>query len=400
MYISSFSIAGYRSLKQIQIQDMLQVCIFHGLNNSGKSNILSAMETIFRRKLMHEATTFSEIKVVDSVTKTEQVTKQLQRIGAFYQGRITGFRDNFYLNGKDDIAFSVSVTFSSLELEFLKDVLTSLKVPGLKVLTLTGRIRYVDDDTADMILERAVFGKQLLVFEVERGGKMSFFPKLAKLTNEERHNYFERLMDLLADAFALLPSDRYLTSERVAQESPDRLPLTPKTFKQWLFKLSLSRSGHEAFEEIKNMFAGAPFKIGEIGFNKERDEIEIMVKEQNLRLPISRLGSGHQQILYIIANLVLSKKKMMGIEELEINLSPRVQKMLFEKLKQHIYKGSDLVTQIIITSHSDYFEKRKDVRCYEVEHDGDQTIVKPWSKAVRKKFFAPPSPSSGGWAED
>ncbi|MCX5637372.1 MAG: AAA family ATPase, partial [Planctomycetota bacterium] len=228
-----------------------------------------------------------------------------------------------------------------------------------------------------------------VVFEVDRGRKKSFFPKLEKFSAEERVNYFEKLMDFLADAFALLPSDRYLTSERMAKKSIVELPLTPKNFKKWLFNLSLSRSGHKAFEEIKTMFASNPFSFGDIGFSVEGEEIEVMVQEKNVRLPISRLGSGHQQILYIISNLVLNKKKMMGIEELEINLSPTAQKRVFEKLKHHIYKGSDLITQIIITSHSNYFEGRNDVCRYSVKHDGDQTIVEPLTRVIRDSFFKP-----------
>ncbi|MFH1883327.1 MAG: AAA family ATPase [Planctomycetota bacterium] len=385
MYISSFNISGYRSLKNVQIPKMLQVCIFHGLNNSGKSNILSAIETIFRRKLVVEETT------TDQATKIEQVTKH-EREGNFWQGRITEFRDNFYLNGKDDITFSVSICLTDDELAFLKDVLKRLakhlaKVGYKKILTLTGRIKYVDDASADMVLERAVFNNRYVVFEVDGSSKKSFFPKVDKLSTEERLTYFDKLMDLLADSFALLPSDRYLTSEQMDKGSTGRPALTPKTFKQWLFRLDLSRSDHKAFEEIKTMFASKPFSCGDIGFSKEGDEIEVMVKEKNVRLPISRLGSGYQQIIYIIANLVLNKKKMMGIEELEINLSPTAQKMVFEKLKYHIYKGSDLISQIIITSHSNYFKGRTDVRRYSVEHNDQETIVKPLTTAVRKSIF-------------
>lgn len=246
----------------------------------------------------------------------------------------------------------------------------------------------MDDDTADMVLERVVFNKHYVVFEVDGTGKKSFFPKLAKLTAEQRLASFEKLMNLLADSFALVPSDRYLTSEAAIEESKEAFPFSPETFKKWLFKLALSRSGHAAFEEIKAMFVSAPFSIGEVGFSKERDEIEIMVQEPKVRLPIGRLGSGHQQFLYIIAILVLNKGKMLGIEGLEINLSPAAQKMLFEKLKHHIYKGSDLVRQIIITSHSDYFKGRRDVRCYGVEHNGAHTVVRPWSWARRDKFFS------------
>jgi predicted ATPase len=380
MYISSFTISGYRSLKDVTISGMLPVCIFHGLNNSGKSNILSAMSTVFSRKILVEETTVGE------VTKHE-------RKGSFWQGRISQFKDNFYCNEREDITFSVSATFADEELAFLKAILkdlhSSLAKPGHnKILALSGRIKYVDDDTADMVLEKAVFNKHYAVFEVDGAGKKSFFPKLSKLTAEQRLAYFEKLMDLLADSFALLPSDRYLTSEGALEESKEAFSLSAKTFKKWLFNLALSRSGHAPFEEIKAMFANAPFSIGEIGFSKERNEIEIMVQEPKVRLPIGRLGSGHQQILYIIANLVLNKGKMLGIEELEINLSPTAQKILFEKLKHHIYEGSDLVSQIIITSHSDYFSGRRDVRCYGVEHNGTYTIVKPWSRATKASFFS------------
>ena len=166
-------------------------------------------------------------------------------------------------------------------------------------------------------------------------------------------------MNLLADSFVLMPSDRYLTTEMTVESQTDEpsLVLSSKTFKQWLFRLSLSRSGHPTFEEIKAMFAKTPFSIGEIGFSKELHEIEIMVQEPKLRLPIGRLGSGHQQFLYIIATLILNRGKMLGIEELEVNLSPKGQMMIFEKLKNHVH-DSDLVSQVLITSHSDYFQYR------------------------------------------
>ena len=107
MYISEFAISGYRSLKDIEIRGMLPICIFHGPNNSGKSNILSAMEMIFRRKLLVEETTIGQ-------------TTQHTRTGSFWQGRIGNFRDNFYLNERKEIKFSVAVVFKHDELAFLE----------------------------------------------------------------------------------------------------------------------------------------------------------------------------------------------------------------------------------------------------------------------------------------
>ena len=134
MYISALAISGYRSLKNVEIRSMLPICIFHGPNNSGKSNILSAIETIFRRKLVVED------------TMTADVTT-LRREGSFWQGRIADFAHNFYLNGRDDITFSVSVTFGRAELDFMQDVLkelhTSLAGTGHDRCPYSGRENHV-----------------------------------------------------------------------------------------------------------------------------------------------------------------------------------------------------------------------------------------------------------------
>src|SRR5579863_5126465 len=114
MYISAFAISGYRSLVDVKITDMRSVSILHGLNNTGKSNILSALETIFERKLFVE-----ETETPGDVTKHE-------RKGNFWQGKIRDFRDNFYQGKREDITFTVSVAFENGELSFLKDVLGKL----------------------------------------------------------------------------------------------------------------------------------------------------------------------------------------------------------------------------------------------------------------------------------
>src|SRR6266704_6335808 len=195
MHISSFSISGYRSLKDVKITDMKPVCIFHGPNNSGKSNIVSALDTIFRRKLLIDEIIIGEVK------------QPHERQGSFWSGRITEFRDNFYGGGKEDITFEVSVTFTDDELKFLRETLKELhsslgklsKDGGHdKVLKLTGRIKYVDEDTADFILENTVFNRTHVVFEMDAAGKRNFFPKLAKLTADQRLGFFEQLMNLLS----------------------------------------------------------------------------------------------------------------------------------------------------------------------------------------------------------
>jgi AAA15 family ATPase/GTPase len=163
--------------------------------------------------------------------------------------------------------------------------------------------------------------------------------------------------------------------------------MTPNTFKHWLFNLSLDRSKYHLYKQIKDIFNEEPFKFGELSLTRNDNEIEIMIEKGGVRLPINRMGSGLQQILFLISNLVLLRGKMVGIEELEINLSPMAQKQIFEKLKSYLKKENRLISQVIITSHSDYFGGRADVRCYETSHDGEKTIVSDWTDARRVAFF-------------
>ncbi len=399
MYISSFNISGYRSLKDVKIPGMLPVCIFHGLNNTGKSNILAALETIFRRKLS-----------IDETTTAAGVTSPGAKESSFWHGQIAGFKDDFFQNGREDITFAVDITFSDSELDPFRGILSKLKpslktnikgrlgkVPQVsllkknrpKVLRLEGRITYRDENSANMVLQTAVFNREYIVYSSDRTGKRDFFPTVSETSSEEKLRQFDQLMGLLANSFALMPADRYLTGEHLPSEESVQVPLTAKTFKQWLFSLSLSREGHSVFEAIRSIITSAPFPLGEISFCQEGREIEIMVKDRDIRLPVSRLGSGHQQLLYIVAHMVFHQKKMLGIEELEINLSPVAQRRLFEKLKSFVYQDSGLISQVIITSHSDCFARRQDVRCYSIEHDGQKTVVNSWTQAAWNRIFSP-----------
>lgn len=379
MFISKFSISGYRSLKDVKINNILPVCIFHGENNTGKSNILSALEVIFQRKV--------EIEETEAVAETGVYESSV----GFWRGKIKPFRDNFFMNKGKDIKFSVTVTFDDSELNFLRGELRQIQdrlasPEYVKKLSLEGRIKYVDDDTAEIILDKASMNRQSNIVYTN-GEKTQIFPKATTLEPGEKFAKFEKLMDILSDSFTVFPSDRYLTVEKDAGEPIGNAPFTPRTFKNWLSDLSTSRTGHKNFKLICQMFETSPFSFGEISFVKERGEIEIMVEKDGPRLPISRVGSGLQQILYIMAAIIRNRGKMVGIEELEINLSPETQKKVFGKLKSFVSGGSGIVSQVLVTSHSNYFGGRDDVRRYGVTHNGEYTTVKRWKTTTIRNFF-------------
>ncbi len=92
-----------------------------------------------------------------------------------------------------------------------------------------------------------------------------------------------------------------------------------------------------------------PYKNAFLGFNDS----------DNTQIPINKIGSGYQMFLALIAQHKLSlqsgKKLLMLVDEVELNLHPRLQRMLVELLLE-ISKDA----QVIITSHSP--ELVKDLR--------------------------------------
>jgi 3D (Asp-Asp-Asp) domain-containing protein len=119
MFISEFKIDNFRSLRNIHLKDMRPVCIFHGENNSGKSNILAAIEAILRAKTIIE-----DPGVVDDATATGKPT--LAKQVSFHQGMLRGFADNFRFGSKDPIPFLLSLTFENSELAANKGVLEQI----------------------------------------------------------------------------------------------------------------------------------------------------------------------------------------------------------------------------------------------------------------------------------
>src|SRR5882762_2100705 len=86
--------------------------------------------------------------------------------------------------------------------------------------------------------------------------------------------------------------------------------ISPQTFKNFLHELYLSTNKYWAFEEINNVFNSPPFNFGEISFASDKEQLEIMVKNGNIRLPIKHIGSSVLQTLYIIASIVNSSSRI------------------------------------------------------------------------------------------
>jgi hypothetical protein len=132
--------------------------------------------------------------------------------------------------------------------------------------------------------------------------------------------------------------------------------------------------------------------FGEISFHLDSSakEVEIMIEKGDKRLPISRIGSGLQQVLFLISNIIYNENKMIGIEEIELNLSPQSQRDVFEMIKALVHGSPKLVGQVLVTSHSPYFQNRADVKYYSVDYSAEKLRTEVTGASTRglRRYFA------------
>lgn len=199
-------------------------------------------------------------------------------------------------------------------------------------------------------------------------------------------------MGLLDDSFFMIPATRFLKSEHELSRA-EKVNLHSDNFKNWLFQLSIDRETESIFREISEQFGSDPFNFGRISLARiGGDGIEVLIEdtEGKFKLPISRKGSGVQQILMILAYIANSRSPMIGIEELEINLSPSAQSSIFNSLRQLLTTQGSPVKQLFFTTHSPYVAKRNEAERRGVwMENGETKIAKPTNTQIDDFFVSP-----------
>ncbi len=381
MYIHKFSVKNYRSLKDVTVGNLSNTVILYGENDSGKSNILSFLEIVFQPKYIEET------------TETTGETFLHKRPSGFWNGQIDNFSNNFYRNNQKPITFSVHIKFERSELLKINNLLKKFidmlpKTHNEDVLIIEGQITSTGEDRAEMSLINAEFNQKRFYDGTKETPEILPAKDFAGLSPAERRDVFDGVMNSLDNAFLRIPADRFLSVE---EEEPRENPveLSSRTLKNWLFQSSHNQNKEQLVREIVRQFNGKPFNHGNISMVRVgKNEIEAYVEAKDgLKLPIGRRGSGVQQILTILAYVTRANSPFVGIEELEINLSPHTQKVLVTSLLKLITSKSSVVRQIVFTTHSPHIGKRNEAERRGVWMEEGETKVKKSTEAAVTDFF-------------
>lgn len=370
MRIQRIVIRGFRSLSNVTIAGLGPVNLFYGENNTGKSNILAVLETAF---------------------KVEKVEELESPVAGFLRSELSNFVDNFTIKEDGTRANQINVDIRlGLDENDLRRIPTFNEVireQGVYEQGHLQRIRLQIDivptgtNTAVRSMKIATINNKLM-YDLGRSEIDRFFPGL-KVRVEERQQSVEQIFLYFLNCFVVIQAKRFLQEEVLEEYPVTRISV--QKLKNWLLRLSESRGiDYQTFNRITEWFNDKPFKYGIIRPIVEEGHVTLVVKDNSDReLIIDRLGTGVQQTLMLLSHLSYYDARMIGIEEVELNLSPSLQNRLLSMLREIVIGAGGSIDQLFITSHSMHLSTRHDSVLYAVQLDSvGETQVTRGPKAI------------------
>ncbi len=307
MQIKRFSVTGYKNFQnEIVLENMGNICVIHGENNVGKSNLLEAMQLFFKCCYKWLSSSDSDNRILN--LSAEELAK-------------LGFKTNEIFN----LALDKPI--------FINANLITEPENRNKILNISLTLKTFENKNISCIID-----------------------------SKENHifSFKDLFMPYQESAYALIGVDR-LISENEIETGRNIVPQT-LLLKLYDIKDSLEASIYEKWALFVRTLQRFNDVLGEGEFvalfdrHSNRANLAFQPKKSNSsRIPIEMLGSGIQQVVALIARLLVSNATFIGIEEPELNLRYTLQLRLREIFKE-IVEDPFGPKQIIISSHSPAFE--------------------------------------------
>ncbi len=347
MYLKTIRIQGFKSLLDVELRDLAAINVFHGLNDVGKSNVLQAIDLFF----------------------------QLLPLGA---RAWTGEEESSTgLSDKELLPYSESI--------FRQDGDGSI---------IWEAHLYIDDAHPDLIV-RLVLSKYInpKTKEVELRLKLSW-----DMPPDADQQWFVELCQDPANDFTLVNAERRFAKEWMGEETAPidyapyyrhGSPVETERLKQVLFEAVRHPDlrQRERFRRLAKILA-EQFGVGELDItwdtpremerrmgDPSRYVRDIIIRFLRSDMPeplsLSDVGSGVQQLILLLGQLLFNPARCVGIEEPEMNLSPEWQARLMAIFRELV--DSQTLDQIFITTHSPEFDCEPNY--WKVTYEQDATHV-------------------------
>lgn len=360
MRLKSFNVQGFRNLSSsVTMGPLHAINVLHGINNSGKTNMLQAMEVYFRL-----------LRSGNNISKDQVVTLEAAGNPAGYP-----FDVIFNLQSPGPIRWLAEISIEKAELEEVgiepqhptDHLAIGLELaPGLGGAQLrTTRFLLGDVDAATK--------------DPGRDGPVIGFA-------QQLRAHIARTYALEAGSgappFALLD---------VAAAAPEAGGLVPQALRDALFdaRQSLKREERRSWSLFVQMARELEPELGRGEFDTTFDRVTgragLVYDTGDAAVPVDWLGSGIQKFVALLASLVLSRSMWVGLAEPEVYLSFSLQQRLGRAMEGLAANGGP--QQFFVSSHSTALDDAENSFVLEIQEEGLVITQKPW-----RESGAPPPP--------
>lgn len=350
MFIESLHIQGFKSLADVELTDLNAINVFHGQNDTGKSNLLEALDL------------FCQILPL----------------------ALSGGINTAYL-GKTDLW------------PYTSDIFRLQESPP-RTIVWEAQLRLAQHPSP-------------LVLQLQLG---EVGPRDLAETTGEFHLEIswpegqpqEAILDRLANpgaGFHRIPATRYFQTERVGPKTTPTLisktrrsPVTATNLKQTLVEAfaGLDEGQAQRYTALEQALAkhfALPGFIARLAPAEDGGQLYVVgFRRAGMKEPllIESVGSGVQQLILMLGQMLFNPAQTVGIEEPEMNLSPDWQIKLLNVFKALVAPQTGVLEQLFITSHSLAF-RPESADYYDVTYDpqAQATLVTRRPLKERRKYF-------------
>lgn len=369
MKIESFEVKGYKNLTEpIRIDGLGDrgLVVVHGLNNVGKTNLLEAIQLPFLLIGSDEdRLPLRQPAMLDTVAN---------------KSRGVDFDDYFTLGAPSPITIRLRLSYEKSEAErrgVTPDYPCSNVDLGIRV-------------------SKGVSGPEWQLIEYRVGG-VDLVSSIEGDDDESTKRYRFALYfarNLIWRRFVLVRLNRIMVGEsppRPRGVLPDELVLAlwdikespdPELYRRWQAFVDAC----EAFSDV----LGAATPV--VSYDRHEQRASLYMQTPSSRIPCHLLGSGVQQLLGILARMLVSNADVVALEEPEASLSFALHQKLRDAMRR-ILDASLGPRQIFMTSHSPHFDTERDFIAVALEKGipqvgwrspGDAALFTGQTEAVRE----------------
>ena len=345
MHIERFHIHGFKSVADVEVDGLSDINVFYGANDAGCSNVFQAL-ALWGWLLTVDRPPAGQLSLLppECLLSWEELEQHFGQL-------------LFQIGGDNVIRIWVEVTLDQTDWQ---SNVPEVKAAGRELLAELGR--YVSSSQPLRVISH-------VELRVHPRGVLCQTQNQA-YAGGVRFDLPPSSLIVLLSRFHLIRAGRRFQVETRAVE-PELGRVSHHNLKQALLAAYLGNDARQKRQLtiLKRLLAAPPLSMGEMDvvLDHHTDRIDVGFVRANGWLPLENMGSGCQQVLLVLGQILLNDCPIVAIEEPEMNLSARFQQHLMSVLRHLTRDSSGIVSQLFLGTHSPYFEEEQ--ACFGVALD-------------------------------